>query len=167
MKIAFFLIFLFIPNVAVQTRNCDSAITDAPSLLGLRLGMSPQEARNVFGGKLKIKVKKEGTFFQNYIEKKPPPFLPNVRALYLRFYERKLYQIEIFYAPQSERRTLEEFTAELSNKYNLPPDLWAQKYGTAEINCTAFSLVADNVLNPRIQLTDEPIRTRFEASQAK
>ncbi len=167
MKITFFLIFLFISNVTAQTRNCDSAISDAPTLLGLRLGMSPQETRDVFGGNLKIKVKKEGTFFQNYIEKKPPPFLPNVRALYLRFFERKLYQIEIFYALQTKRQTLEEFTAGLSNKYNLSPDLWAKKYGTAEINCTAFSLVADNVLNPRIQLTDESIRARFEASQAK
>ncbi len=165
MKIALFLIFLFVSNVAAQTQNCDLPILDAPKLLGLRLGMSPREAKNVFGGKLKIKVKKEGTFFQNYIEKKPPPFLLNVRALYLRFFEAKLYQIEIFYAPQNKRKTLAEFIGQLDVKLNLP-NLWENEYGQAELNCKTFSLIADNVLNPRIQLTDEAIFSRFEISQA-
>ncbi len=164
MKIALFLILLFISNVAAQTPNCDLAISDAPTLLGLRLGMSPQQARDVFGGKLKIKVKKAGTFFQNYIDKNPPSFLPNVRALYLRFFEAQLYQIEIFYQPQTERQTLAEFIKRLDTRLNLP-NFWESEYGQAELNCRTFSLVADNVLNPRVQLTDEPLRVRFETSQ--
>ncbi len=165
MKIVIFLIFLFVSNAAAQTQNCNLAISDAPTLLGLQLGMSPKEAKNAFSGKLKIKVKKEGTFFQNYIEKNPPSFLPNVRALYLRFFEAKLYQIEIFYVPQNERKTLAEFVAQLDVKLNLP-NVWENEYGQAELNCKTFSLVADNVLNPRVQLTDEAIFSRFEISQA-
>ncbi len=140
-------------------------IADAPILLGLRLGMSPKEAKNVFGGKLKIKVKKEGTFFQNYIDKKSPSFLPNVRALYLRFFEAKLYQIEIFYKPQTEKQTLAGFINRLDTRLNLPPDLWTNEYGQATLNCNTFSLVADNVLNPRVELTDEAIRARFQTSK--
>ena len=166
MKIAFLLILLFCSNLAAQSQNCDFAISDAPTLLGLRLGMSPKEAKNVFGGKLKIKVKKEGTFFQNYIDKNPPPFLPNVRALYLRFFEAKLYQIEIFYVPQTERKTLAEFVAQLDVKLNLP-NVWENEYGQAELNCKTFSLIADNVLNLRVQLTDEAIFSRFEISHKK
>lgn len=166
MKIVFLIIFLFVSNASAQLQNCNLPITDAPNLLGLRLGMSPKEAKNVFGGKLKIKVKKEGTFFQNYIDKKPPSFLPNVRAVYLRFFEAKLYQIEVFYNPQTERKTLAEFVERLDKKLNIP-NLWTSEYGIATLNCNDFSIIADNVLNPRVQLTDEVIRTRFEAAQNK
>ncbi|CAN5271977.1 hypothetical protein BH20ACI1_BH20ACI1_07430 [soil metagenome] len=165
MKIIFLIIILLVSSASAQTQNCSLTIADAPTLLGLRLGMSPNEAKTVFGGKLKIKVKKEGTFFQNYIDKNPPPFLPNVRALYLRFFEAKLYQIEIFYKPQIEKQTLAEFIDRLDTRLNLPSNLWTNEYGQATLNCNTFSLVADNVLNPRVELTDEAIRARFQASQ--
>ncbi|MGI8641014.1 MAG: hypothetical protein ACR2MG_13855 [Pyrinomonadaceae bacterium] len=169
MKTIFLIIVMLVSSAskaAAQIEKCTPALSNAPTLLNLRLGMSPKEARNVFGGKLKIKVKKEGSFFQNYIEKKPPPFLPNIRALYLRFFEAKLYQIEIFYELQNQKTTLEEFTDQLSAQLNLPPNLWTTEYGKAKLDCTVFSLVADNVLNPRVELTDEIIRARFEAAQA-
>lgn len=166
MKIIFFVIILLVSSASAQTENCNLPMTDAPALLGLRLGMSPPEVKSVFGGKLKIKVKKEGTFFQNYIDKKPPSFLPNVRAVYLRFFDAKLYQIEIFYKPQTERQTLTEFVGRLDTKLNLP-NLWTSEYGVAQLNCGTFSIIADNVLNPRVQLTDEAIRARFEAAQEK
>ncbi len=127
--------------------------------------MSPPEARAVFGGKLKIKVKKEGTFFQNYIEQNPPPFLAGVRALYLRFFDGKLYQIEIFYQTQNPKQTLAEFTERLSAQLNLPSNLWTTQFNKAALACSEFSLAADNVLNPRVELTDEAIRARFEAAQ--
>lgn len=165
MKTIFLIIILLVSSASAQTENCNLAIADAPTLLGLRLGMSPNEAKNAFGGKLKIKVKKKGTFFQNYIDKKSPPFLPDVRALYLRFFEAKLYQIEIFYKPQLKNQTLAEFTERLDTRLNLPPDLWINEYGQATLNCDSFSLVADTVLNPRVQLTDEAIRARFDESQ--
>ncbi|MGI8883405.1 MAG: hypothetical protein ACR2IA_04070 [Pyrinomonadaceae bacterium] len=168
MKIVFSTIILLVllaANIAAQTEKCDLTLKDAPNLLNIRLEMSPQETQEAFGGKLKVKVKKEGTFFQNYIDKKPPSFLPNVRAVYLRFFDRKLYQIEIFYQPQTERRTLAEFTEQLSAQLNLPANLWTTEYGKASLVCADFSLVADNVLNPRVQLTDEAIRARFDAAQ--
>lgn len=167
MKIVFLIIILLVSSTSAQTQTCNLTIADTPTLLGLRLGMSPKQARSIFGGKLKIKVKREGTFFENYIDKNPPPFLPNVRALYLRFFEAKLYQIEIFYKPQSETQTLAEFTDRLDLRLNLPPDLWTNEYGQATLNCNTFSLVADNVLNPRVELTDETIRARFQASKDK
>ncbi len=167
MKIIFLTVILFVSGAYAQTRKCDFTTTNAPALLGLRLGMSPKQAKDVFDGKLKIKVKKEGTFFQNYIDKKSPPFLPDVRAIYLRFFEAKLYQIEIFYKPPTEKRTLAEFIDRLDTRLNLPPDSWTNEYGQATLNCGEFSLVADNVLNPRVQLTDETIRDRFQASKKK
>ena len=147
--------------------KCDLQVNDAPSVFGLKLGMNPKQVQIVFGKNLKLKIKKEGTFFQNFIEKKPPPFLPETRAVYLRFFEAKLYQIEIFYEPRNERQTLAEFLGDLSAKFNLPLNFWTTEYGKATLDCTEFSIVADNILNPHVELTDEIIYARFEAAQKK
>jgi len=164
-KIPFLLFLLFLTTPFAAQEKCDLQIKDAPSIFGLNLGMNPKQVQSVLGKNLKLKIKKEGTFFQNFIEKKPPSFLPQTRAVYLRFFEAKLYQIEVFYEPLNERRTLEEFIGGLSAKFNLPPNFWTIKYEKAALNCVKFSIVADNILNPRVELTDEILRARFEAAQ--
>ncbi len=139
--------------------GCDLSNT---SLLGLRLGVSPEQARGVFGKDLKVKVKKKGqrTFFQNFIDKPAPSSLNGVRAIYLRFFDGRLYQVEIFYENRSDWQTLENFTGNFSARTNLPA--WKIENGRAEITCGEISIVADRVLNPRIELTDETIRARVE-----
>jgi hypothetical protein len=89
--------------------------------------MTPAEVKNVFGKSLKLKIKKEGSFFENFITKAPPAFLPGVRALYLRFFDYKLYQIEIFYQTENktaghDEKKLAEFVDVLSTGKNLPKD---------------------------------------------
>lgn len=140
--------------------NC--GLPDVPTPLGLRLGISPEQARSVFGKDLKVKVKKKGqrTFFQNFIKKPAPNSLSGVRAIYLRFYDGRLYQIEIFYENRSNPQTLENFIGDFSAKTNLPA--WKIENGKAEIICGEFSIVADRVLNPRIELTNQTIRVQVE-----
>lgn len=133
--------------------------------------MSPAEVKTIFGRKLKLKVKREGTFFQNFTDKPPPVFLNGVRALYLRFFDRKLYQIEVFYANETaERETAApseakaaEFAARLSASLNLPESsVWTNKFGEYELKCAGFSIAADRVLNPRVELTDDAARAVFQ-----
>lgn len=164
------LLFLAVPVAAREI--CDLRLNDAPTFFGLQLGMTPTEVKSVFGKSLKLKIRKEGSFFQNFIKKTPPAFLPDVRALYLRFFDYKLYQIEIFY--EGENRTagydkpgLAEFVRILSANKNLPDAFRENKKAQLELNCAEFSLVADNVLNPRIELTDEATRARFEESERR
>ncbi len=144
---------------------CDSS--NAPTLLNLKLGMSPEQTQNIFGRDLKIKVKKKGqrTFFQNFIEKNAPNSLSGVRAIYLRFFDGRLYQIEIFYENRGSSPTLETFVGEFSAKTNLPA--WKIENGKAKINCGEFSIAADRILNPRIELTDEIARAQVEAIREK
>ena len=151
------LLFCSLPGAAQE--NCDLSNT---SLLNLRLGMSPEQAGSVFGKDLKIKVKKKGqrTFFQNFIKKPAPNSLNGVRAIYLRFFDGRLYQIEIFYKNRSDSQTLENFISDFSAKTNLPA--WKIENGKAQIICGEFSIVADRVLNPRIELTNEAIRAQIE-----
>ena len=125
--------------------------------------------QSVFGKALKIKIKKNGerTFFQNYIKKPAPESVRGVRALYLRFFDRKLYQIEIFYEPRTDLPNLETTVNALSAQLNLPVSNWQTKNKRAEIKCGEIALVTDYVLNPRIELTDETVRAAIEKTRRK
>lgn len=158
MKLICAILFLFtIFAVAVAAQNtCQMKLENAPTLFNLKLGMSPAEARAVVGKSLKIKNKRSGeyTFFQNFINHRAPVSLIDTRAVYLRFYDGALYQIEIFYEEKPESTTLEDFLKRQSAKLNLPLEAWKIKFGIAELNCADFSLAADRFLNPRLELTD-------------
>ncbi len=164
-SIGLVLIFLFCSMICAAQQKCD--LSNAPVLLGLKLRMSHEQAQIVLGRKLKIKIKKKGqhTFFQNFIEKSAPASLSGVHAIYLRFFDGKLYQIEIFYENRREPQTLENFTDDFSAKTNLPA--WEIDNGKAAISCGEFSVVADRILNPRIELTDEMISAQVEAIREK
>lgn len=171
-KILSILLFLILTVPVAAQETCGLTLNDAPTFFGLRLGMTPTEVKGVFGKSLKLKIRKEGSFFQNFITKPPPSFLPDVRALYLRFFDYKLYQVEIFYEAKNknagnERQTLAEFVRILSKNKNLPAAFRENKKGELELKCAEFSLVADNVLNPRTELTDDATRARFEESERR
>jgi hypothetical protein len=165
-KLLFLLLFSIfaLPRASAQ-ETCNLSISEAPTFFGLRLEMTPAQVKSVFGKSLKLKIKREGTFFQNFIDKPQPAFLPDVRALYLRFFDRKLYQIEIFYEDRDEQQTAAQFVNVLSENLNLPVKFWENKYEKYKLNCAKFSLVADRVLSPHVELTDEATRTRFEEAQ--
>jgi hypothetical protein len=154
-------------SAAQETCQLDSKT--APLLLNLRVGMSPDEARNVFGKDLKIKIKKSGerTFFQNYIKKTAPDSLRGVRALYLRFFDRRLYQIEIFYEPRQDLGTLKAITDALSAQLNFPTSSWKIENNRAETICGEISLVADDILNPRVELSNETIGAKIKRLREK
>lgn len=153
------LIFL-LPCSAQET--CQVELKDAPPFFNLRLGMTAAEAQNAVGKKLKVKVKKKGerTFFQNFIKKPPPNTLNGVRALYLRFFNGTLYQIEIFYEEKTDWKTVAASSEFLSANMNLAQSIQENTIKRIKSKCVGFSLVADNVLNPRIELTDELIRAQ-------
>lgn len=163
------LLFLILPvffavSISAQEK-CELSVNAAPMLFNLKLGMNGSQAKRAVGGRLNVKNIKTGTFFQNFIKNSPPPNLSGASAIYLRFFDSKLYQIEIFY--ENENAVLENFVRSFSAKENLPPEFWKIEYGIARLNCGEFSVIIDNFLNPRIQLTDEIINAEFEKSQKK
>ena len=162
-KFTFVIVLAFAVSVSAQS-NCEILPVNAPLLLNLRLGMSPEEVRNAFGNALKIKIKKNGEriFFQNYIKNPAPAALKNVRALYLRFYDRKLYQIELFYEPRTDLPNLESIAQTLAAQLNFLPENWQIKNARANLSCGENSLKADNILNPHIELTNETTRRIVE-----
>lgn len=168
MKFAVSLFFLLVcaasaPAQIEAAADCSLKIAEAPALFNLRLGMTPNEAQTIFGRALKIKIKKNGNrvFFQNFIEKPAPPVLSGVRAVYLRFFDRRLYQIEIFYEERAEIKTVGDFIRNLSATLNLP-DSWRDEGGRETIRCAEFTIFADKILNPRVDLIDDATRRSAE-----
>ena len=156
--------FLTLAVLAIQARENCAWINAAPRVaLNLRLGMTYDATRMVFnkanaalGGNPKVKTKTNGDyrFFQNYINKRPPAHLRGARAMYLRFFDGRLYQMEVFYEKEFAP-TLENFTEIVAREYNFPASLWTFEKIEAVIRCGENKLAADYILNPRIELTDE------------
>ena len=167
----FLLILILLPLTATKEvsaqEKCALNLQNAPTISRLRLGMTTLEAQTAVGGALKLKNKRSGeyVFFQNYLKNPAPAPFENARVVYLRFFDNKLYQIEIFYDEKTKEKPLEIFIAEQSAKFGLPLSFWKIEYGQARVECENFSIVADDVLNPRVELTDEPTRATVEAKR--
>jgi hypothetical protein len=163
-------LFLIAPAAYARAQNdCGWTRQSAPVFLNLRLGMTAVEVRNALGNSLKIKFKTDDDyrFFQNFIEKAPPADLKGVRAVYLRFYRKALYQIEIFYDENQYPQTLENFIAAISAQIDSPVSEFKVNNNRAELKCGETALVADVILNPRVELTDEAKRAEIEESRAR
>lgn len=168
-SLIFFAAVFAVAQPQQQPPPCDLTARSSALLLDLRAGMSPAEAQAAIGRDLKIKIKKAGerTFFQNFIKRRAPASLNAARAIYLRFFDRKLYQIEIFYEPRFDLNTLAEVTDRLAADLNFAAANWTIENNRARIVCGEISLVADLILNPRVELTDETIRRAVEEKRKK
>ncbi len=162
-KLLVVITLVFAANAAVQN-VC--VLPNEPTLLNLRLGATPLEVKNYFGKTVKFKAENKGdvTFFQNYITKPAPEILRGVRAFYLRFLDGRLYQIEVFYEDRADWRTLDAFAESFAASSNFDRVLWQTNRKNLSIECADFTLVADKILNPRLQLTD---RKTFETAIAR
>ncbi len=168
MKTLILILLLMLAAPCAAQNACGLTIENAPALFNLKLGMTQAEVRQIFGKNIKISVKKNGTrsFFQNFIKKPAPPILPGVRALYLRFFENRIYQIEMFFEETNRQQTLADFTRDLSAKLSLPYAFENVK-GKNVLKCAGFTIVTEKVLNPKVELTDEAGLAAFEAEQKR
>lgn len=160
---------LIFASFSAAQETCILTAENAPPLFNLKLGNTPEQAREILNRKFKIKNKRKGeyTFFQNYIKKDSPAVINGIRAFYLRFYDGRLYQIEFFFEEQNRLKTLEDFVNFQTANLNLPPTFWKIEYGIAKIDCGGFTIQADSALNPRIEITDEAVRAEVEEIREK
>lgn len=164
------LLFLLIFSFSAQAQeNCTQFTKTSDILLNLQLGMTAEEVTNKIGKNLGIKTNKKDDyrFFQNYINKKPPQNLTGVRAIYLRFFEKKLYQLEIFYDENKYPSDLKNFSEVASTQLNLSVADWKIAHRQAVFKCGDVSLEIDYQLNPRVELTNEPIQKQVDEINKK
>jgi hypothetical protein len=158
---------LTIPISAAAQEPCQKDLAEAPAVFGLKLGMTFEQMRGVLGPAIKLKPKKsgEGSYFENFIDRPSPGSLAGVRAMYLRVFNNKIYEIEIFYENNGKPVRLEDFITRLSPELALPTPLWKVTSGSGTIDCKAFTIKADVPLNPRLQITDVTAAEDFEKAQ--
>lgn len=164
---AIFLCFFF-GSASGALAQCTLAASDAPALVTVRLGMSPSQVNSALKGALKVKVKGDGHYslFKSYLKKgKAKGVLTGARAFYLRFYEQRLYQVEIFYHEESHWTDLDAFVRDYSSTSGFDFENFQFKNGYAKAECEGFSVNADYVLNPHIELTDEVVREKVESKK--
>lgn len=149
-------ILLFFTEPWKRQESCNLDVSQAPAVLGLKLGMPGSELPAVFAPAIKIKPSKksEGSLFLSFAERPATGDFKGVRALYVRYFKGRVYQIEIFYENDSQTTKLEDLIDRLSNELGLPATAWNTKNGRATIDCGGFTLTADAILNPHIELTD-------------
>jgi hypothetical protein len=167
-KLVLISLLLFSFSVPAQD-NCTLLTQTSTALLNLRVGIPVEEVRNKLGTNLGIKTNKKGDyrFFQNYIDKKPPVGLSGVRAFYLRFFEKKLYQAEIFYDENKYPADIKNFAEIISAELGLPLAEWKFAHRQAVFSCGDVSLEIDYQLNPRIELTDEKAQKQVDETNKK
>ena len=158
------LLVLFVS--ANSQQPCKKSIAEAPAIFGLRLGMSFDEVQSALGPAIKMKPKKngEGGFFENFIDAPAPSNLAGLKALFIRFYNSKVYRIEIFYDDKDQTTRLDDFTKQLAD-LGLPADAWTIKHDRAEMDCGDFVIKADTFLNRHLELTDDAASTEFDKKQ--
>ena len=151
--------------VSSSTLAQECTLTEPPPLLNLRLGMTVSEVNAVTGKDLKVKVKPDGerSFFKNWIKKEAKGTLTGMRAIYLRFYDGRLYQIELFYREDHRWQDIDALLADYSVESGFSRDLWRVENGFAKAKCQGFSLEADRVLGAHIQITDDAVLAAVEA----
>lgn len=163
-KLALICLFAF----SVYSQDVCPPIQTSEILLNLQPGMTVDEVNQRFRSlKIKIKNNDDYRFFQNYIDKKPPRELDGVRAIYLRFFEKKLYQIEIFYEESKFPSDIKNFAELVSTKLNLPVINWEFANRQAVFKCGENSLTIDYQLNPRIELTKETVKKQVDEINKK
>jgi hypothetical protein len=166
----FFILSILLTSLPVLAQvPCELTVAESPRLLNLKLGMSVQDVNSVIGRDLKVKVKPEGerTFFKNYIKKPAKGTLAGIRAIFLSFFDGRLYQIELFYQEDYRWPDLGSLLRDYSSSQSFPESFWKVKNGYAKAQCGGFSLDADRVLGAHIQITDDVVMERVEALRKK
>ncbi len=168
------LIFIFaIANLPLigQTlpKPCYITKTDAPSLRGLRLGMTPQRSGIELGTKINLEEHKieftdlsidEVKEYRYYSAPKISSTSFNgINSLRLSFFKDALYEIYVNYEkPEKPWKDAKELLDYLGDKYNLPSDSW---FESRYMRCNGFSFSAtlDKKGEVTIFLTDSGVNT--------
>ena len=166
-KLTFIFIAAFAFCIPARSQEpCQKTIAEAPAVFKLKLGMTFEQMKSILGPAFKFKPKKTGvgSYFVNFIDQPAPNSLPGVRAAYLRFFDHKIYQIEIFYEDEGKTIRLEDFTTRISPELGVQNSSWNFKNGTASVDCSEFTIRADAPLNPRLLMTHTTAEAAFQKS---
>lgn len=143
------------PSPAAKTKpaptpsKCDLALTNAPLIRGLRLGMSRTQADEIIPTDRVTVI--GSSDIVSYPQFSNARGFENVYQISARFYEDKLTALEIVYdADEVKWKNAREFAESLSASLNLSPVFWkynAKNASSAEMQCKEFAIKIDSTAN--------------------
>lgn len=137
--------------------ECKLQLPDSPSLANIRLGMTVDQANAALGGKPKLKSKGERrTNYFRFKQGKAKGPISGAKAFWVRFYQGRVYSVEIFY--HSGYGDLEGLIETYASRNGFDVSLFETKHGYSRAKCDGFSVKADLILNPHLELIDTNIK---------
>ena len=159
------LLLLFVLFAGQLFAECKATLGEKPTIEGLRLGMSASQVNEVIRGVGKVKIKKDGhySFFKTKLKNKKRGRFVGLRSIFLRFYDKQLYQIEFFFHENRYSNEVGQFVSKFSKENAFPADIFTIEHGYAVAQCVGFSLRADTKLNPHITMTEDAVAEKVAA----
>ncbi|MDH3493259.1 MAG: hypothetical protein OEM82_06885 [Acidobacteriota bacterium] len=136
--------------------ECTVTTGESPKLVNLRLGMSPEEVNAALGGASTVKVKKDTryTHYRRFKKGKAKGQLAGVKTFWIRFFEKRVYSIEVFFHEYGNFQDVEYLAKRYSAAHDFAYENFEVKYGYARAECEGFSVKADYILDPHIEISD-------------
>ncbi|HEY0426663.1 MAG TPA: hypothetical protein VGC76_02550 [Pyrinomonadaceae bacterium] len=150
--------------------QCDLALNDSPSIRGLRLGMTRDEADEIIpGDRITIINSSDIISYPHYSRARG---FENIYQISARFFDDRLSALEVVYEEADVKwKNAKEFAENLSSNFKLSPVFW--KYNTrdaafAEMQCKDFSIKIDSSANEiSLQKINAPQKTAQEMTTEK
>lgn len=144
--------------------RCNLLLKDAPTVRGLKLGMSRESASKILG------PIKSGFFFADTTQLARVPGFDHIRSLTLLFTaDDRLFTAEINYDFSVRWTSAEEFVVNAAGKLSLPTDGWTYE-SSAKLQCEEFTvelLPYMNVLRMQDDVELRKLENHKKESEAK
>ena len=97
---------------------CQMTVADAPTINGVKLGLTPDELGKAFKIKITPGAPNAVEVSTFSVEEKNKSALPSgINSIYLNFFSNRLYSAKIDFDNASPKKTLDKFALALSEKY--------------------------------------------------
>lgn len=130
-------------------KTCQMTLAEAPSIRGLRLGMTRDEADRIIPRNRVTIV--DSSDIVSYPRTGSAGGFENVYQISAAFAENRLSSLGIIYDPENVKwKSVREFAATLSENFSLAPVYWkydARSRTTAEMQCRDFAIMINSEAN--------------------
>jgi hypothetical protein len=152
--------FIFVCAIAApaQEGRCNLKLTQAPTLRGLRLGMSTEQVRAVFP-KVSIPLADENGSASGFAAFSSEPDanavnFKGVSAIYLSFFDNRLVRFSVQYDGSVQWDSSARFSTKVSESLRLP-DLWVSgSGGSRKLSCDGFEVETNSYNNGSIGMRE-------------
>ncbi len=98
---------------------CQMTVADAPTVSGVKLGLTPDELGKAFKIKVTPGAPNDVEVSTFSVGEKNKSALPSgINSIYLNFFSNRLYSAKIDFDNVSQKKTLDKFALDLSEKHN-------------------------------------------------